>query len=106
MRAPLGKHLSAPEVSHGTSGTNKPRRNTRPRSGFGASSFFEARPAQVVGSHLRNKLGPWPELVSATNVGPARYKRIAGDGRGTSRRGKPQFIVRKAVWTDAILGEP
>ena len=24
MRAPLGKHLSAPEVPHGTSGTNKP----------------------------------------------------------------------------------
>jgi hypothetical protein len=45
-------------------------------------------------------------MVSATTSGRCATSASAGDGRGASRGGKLQFIVRKAVWTDAILGEP
>ena len=40
------------------------------------------------------------------DVGPVRYKRIPQEWWRSKSRSKLQFIVRKALWTDAILGEP
>ena len=44
-------------------------------------------------------------IVSATTVGPGATQRFPQEWWRSKARSKLQFIVRKAVWTDAILGE-